>query len=94
MFCLQGDIVLNKVSFAYPGREDSDVLRGVDLTLARGQVTALVGSSGAGKSTVTQLLCRFYDPGSGSVTVGGEFICIYEFLNSYVRAIGLTSCFV
>ena len=69
MFCLQGDIVLNKVSFAYPGREDSDVLRGVDLTLARGQVTALVGSSGAGKSTVTQLLCRFYDPGSGSVTV-------------------------
>ena len=71
MFCLQGDIVLNKVSFAYPGREDSDVLRGVDLTLARGQVTALVGSSGAGKSTVTQLLCRFYDPGSGSVTVGG-----------------------
>ena len=69
MFCLQGDIVLNKVSFAYPGREDSDVLRGVDLTLARGQVTALVGSSGAGKSTVTQSLCRFYDPGSGSVTV-------------------------
>jgi ATP-binding cassette subfamily B (MDR/TAP) protein 10 len=66
-----GDVTLEDVCFAYPGRTDSNVLRGVNLTLRRGKTTALVGSSGAGKSTVTQLLCRFYEPDAGSVAVGG-----------------------
>jgi len=66
-----GDVTLEDVYFAYPGRTDSDVLRGVNLTLRRGKTTALVGSSGAGKSTVTQLLCRFYEPDAGTVAVGG-----------------------
>ena len=66
-----GDVTLKDVYFAYPGRTDSDVLRGVNLTLRRGETTALVGSSGAGKSTVTQLLCRFYEPDAGSIAVGG-----------------------
>ena len=66
-----GDVTLEDVCFAYPGRTDSNVLRGVNLTLRRGKTTALVGSSGAGKSTVTQLLCRFYEPDDGSVAVGG-----------------------
>ena len=66
-----GDVTLEDVYFAYPGRTDSDVLRGVNLTLRRGKTTALVGSSGAGKSTVTQLLCRFYEPDAGSIAVGG-----------------------
>ena len=66
-----GDVTLENVCFAYPGRTDSNVLRGVNLTLRRGKTTALVGSSGAGKSTVTQLLCRFYEPDAGSVAVGG-----------------------
>ena len=66
-----GDVTLEDVYFAYPGRTDSNVLRGVNLTLRRGKTTALVGSSGAGKSTVTQLLCRFYEPDAGSVAVGG-----------------------
>ena len=64
-------MTLEDVYFAYPGRTDSDVLRGVNLTLRRGKTTALVGSSGAGKSTVTQLLCRFYEPDAGTVAVGG-----------------------
>ena len=66
-----GDVTLEDVCFAYPGRTDSNVLSGVNLTLRRGETTALVGSSGAGKSTVTQLLCRFYEPDAGSVAVGG-----------------------
>ena len=66
-----GDVTLEDVYFAYPGRTDSDVLRSVNLTLRRGKTTALVGSSGAGKSTVTQLLCRFYEPDAGTVAVGG-----------------------
>jgi ATP-binding cassette subfamily B (MDR/TAP) protein 8 len=67
-----GDIVLRGVTFAYPSRPDQDVLRGLDLVLPRGKVTAIVGASGAGKSTIAQLLCRFYDPDVGSLSVGGE----------------------
>lgn len=67
-----GDIELRDVHFAFPSRPDADVLTGVNLTLPQGQVTALVGSSGAGKSTITQLLCRFYDPDRGVIAVGGE----------------------
>ncbi|MFD4316953.1 ABC transporter ATP-binding protein [Streptomyces sp. NPDC058548] len=62
-------VELSGVRFAYePGR---DVLRGIDLTLEPGTVTALVGPSGGGKSTLVQLLPRFADPTSGSVRLGG-----------------------
>lgn len=67
----RGDITLNAVHFAYPTRPTAEVLQGVSLTLPHGKVTALVGSSGVGKSTVTQLLCRFYDPDAGAIAVGG-----------------------
>jgi ABC-type transport system involved in cytochrome bd biosynthesis fused ATPase/permease subunit len=49
------------VHFTYPQRPEAAVLKGVNLTLKRGTVTALVGESGAGKSTVVQLLSRFYE---------------------------------
>jgi len=49
------------VHFSYPLRPDVEVLKGLNLTLKSGTVTALVGSSGAGKSTVVQLLARFYE---------------------------------
>lgn len=49
------------VHFAYPLRPDVKVLDGLSLTLNSGTVTALVGSSGAGKSTIVQLLARFYE---------------------------------
>lgn len=49
------------VFFSYPLRPDVEVLSGVNLTLKRGNVTALVGPSGAGKSTIVQLLARFYE---------------------------------
>jgi ATP-binding cassette subfamily B protein len=65
-----GDIVFRNVTFAYdPTREP--VLRELDLTIPRGQRIALVGSSGAGKSTVIQLLMRLYDPQQGDIAIDG-----------------------
>ena len=58
------------VSFTYPGSERPAVDT-VNLTMRSGTVTALVGASGSGKSTVASLACRFWDPQSGSVTIGG-----------------------
>ena len=67
---LQTGIRFEKVSFSYP---DSDqlALRNFDLTIPTGQVVALVGENGAGKSTVIKLICRFYDPSLGRVTIDG-----------------------
>ena len=64
-------IRLERVSFAYPSR-DAVVLRDVDLELAPGELVALVGPSGGGKSTVVSLLLRFAEPTSGRIVVGGE----------------------
>lgn len=60
------------VSFGY--RADHQVLRGVDLELAPGTITALVGPSGSGKSTLAKMLPRFYDVDSGRITIGGRDI--------------------
>ncbi|TQN32368.1 ATP-binding cassette subfamily B protein [Haloactinospora alba] len=53
------------------GTADSDVLRGISLTAAPGQLVALVGPSGAGKTTLTHLVSRLYDPTEGTVRIGG-----------------------
>lgn len=73
-----GDINLEDVYFSYPLRPDVGILKGLNLTLTCGQITALVGSSGAGKSTIVQLLARFYEPTRGRITVGGEDIRTYD----------------
>ncbi|WP_026427957.1 ABC transporter ATP-binding protein [Actinomyces slackii] len=62
-------IELRDVDFSYD--EGRPVLDGVSLTAPAGRVTALVGPSGAGKSTVLRLVARFWDTGTGSVTIGG-----------------------
>lgn len=62
------DIVVNCVSFAYL---DDVVLDNVSMTIHAGERVALVGPTGAGKSTLAKLLARFYDPSSGSVSIGG-----------------------
>jgi ATP-binding cassette, subfamily B, bacterial len=61
------------VTFAYPGTERA-VLRDFDLELPAGQIVAIVGENGAGKSTFIKLLCRFYDPQQGRITVDGTDI--------------------
>jgi ATP-binding cassette subfamily B (MDR/TAP) protein 1 len=66
---LEGKVQLQDVRFTYPGRPDHRVLRGVSIRAEPGQFIALVGASGSGKSTVMQLLERFYDPTSGEVLV-------------------------
>lgn len=66
------DIVLENVSFAYPARPAVTVVDAVSLTFSAGKVTAIVGASGSGKSTVAALLMRFYDPVNGRILVGGR----------------------
>ncbi len=67
----RGEIVFDKVTFAYPGRAGPAALKGFDLAIRPGERVALVGPSGAGKSTVLRLLLRFYDPQKGGVFLDG-----------------------
>ncbi|HEX2699877.1 MAG TPA: ABC transporter ATP-binding protein [Acidimicrobiales bacterium] len=67
---LAGGIELRGITFRYEGT-DVDVLSDVDLVLPAGATVAIVGANGAGKSTLVKLLCRFYEPSAGSITVDG-----------------------
>lgn len=66
----EGSIRFESVSFAYQSRQ-GNVLHDIDLTVAPGEVVALVGPSGSGKSTITQLIPRFYDAVEGRVVIDG-----------------------
>lgn len=77
-FAGSGDVCLEDVHFSYPLRPDVEILNGLNLTLKCGTVTALVGSSGSGKSTIVQLLARFYEPTRGRITVSGEDVQTFE----------------
>ncbi|WP_421160858.1 ABC transporter ATP-binding protein [Aeromonas dhakensis] len=68
---LDGSVELRGVHFGYDPAHPR-VLKGVDLAVAPGSMTALVGASGSGKSTVLRLIARFFDVGEGAVLVGGE----------------------
>lgn len=63
----KGEIELRKVSFAYPSRKDREILRGLSMHIKAGEKVAIVGSSGAGKTTISALVLRFYDPQSGQL---------------------------
>ncbi|WP_137699354.1 ABC transporter transmembrane domain-containing protein [Marimonas lutisalis] len=69
---VKGEIRFEDVRFAYPSRRDTAALDGVNLTIAPGETVALVGPSGAGKTTIIQLIQRFYDPDSGRVCLDGQ----------------------
>uniref|UniRef100_A0A8D1K051 Multidrug resistance protein 1 n=1 Tax=Sus scrofa TaxID=9823 RepID=A0A8D1K051_PIG len=71
---VEGNLTFNEVMFNYPTRPDIPVLQGLSLEVKKGQTLALVGSSGCGKSTVVQLLERFYDPLAGKVLIDGREI--------------------
>jgi ATP-binding cassette subfamily B protein len=67
----RGEIRLENVTFQYPARPETSALDDVDLTIASGETVALVGPSGAGKTTIIQMILRFYDPVSGRITLDG-----------------------
>lgn len=87
---IKGDIELHDVHFRYPGRPGRLVLRGVSLKVKRGQLLAVVGASGSGKSSIFALLERFYDLDSGTVAVDGRPVSQYH-VQHYRRQIGLVS---
>ncbi len=66
------DIVFDHVGFKYA--DDTDVLTDVSFTAKQGEVTALIGPSGGGKTTISRLAARFWDVGSGTITLGGTDI--------------------
>lgn len=67
---LQGEVAFNHVSFRYP-QADENVLEDIDFIARPGQTTAIIGSTGAGKSTLIHLIPRFYDVQKGSITIDG-----------------------
>lgn len=82
----QGDIVWSNVDFSY--NADRPILQKLNLTIAAGSKVAIVGSSGAGKSTIARLLYRFYDINSGSIAIDGQNIQTVT-QESLRRAIGI-----
>lgn len=66
---VSGDIVYQNVSFGYI--KDQEILKNVNLTIRKGETVAFVGATGAGKTTLCNLLPRFYDVTSGEITIGG-----------------------
>ena len=89
---IKGKIELKNVYFAYPTRPETVILKDVSLTIMPGQQAALVGYSGSGKSTVIQLLNRFYDveDGKGEILIDGVNIKEYN-LYELRKKIGLVS---
>ena len=69
-----GDIKFNKVNFSYNYEQETKTLKNVDLIFEGGKMTALVGHSGAGKSTILNLIPRLYDPSKGEIIIDGQKI--------------------
>lgn len=84
---LHGDIVFLGINFNYPSRPDTAIFDELNLTIRKGENVCFVGPSGSGKSSISQLLLRFYDPVTGTVVVNGHNIKELN-LNFYRSKIG------
>ncbi|KAK7124383.1 hypothetical protein R3I94_018678 [Phoxinus phoxinus] len=87
---LKGHVSFQKLSFSYPRRPDHNVLKNFSLELKPGQMTALVGVSGGGKSTCVSLLERFYQPQQGHILLDGQPLQNYQhkYLHSKIAMVG------
>ena len=83
----EGDVVFEDLTFTYPGA-NMPALDGLSLSIMEGRTTALVGSSGSGKSTVTRMVARFFDPQEGRVIWGGRDLREYD-LGTLRRAVAV-----
>jgi len=84
---VSGSLSIRECSFTYP-KSDMMVLQDINLEVQAGETVALVGRSGAGKTTLTNLIARFYDPTSGSVCLDGRDLRDIK-LNSYRSLLGM-----
>lgn len=84
----RGAITFDQVTFAYPSHPDRDILQEMSLTIEPGENVALVGPSGAGKTSVFQLLMRFYDPSTGNIRFDDQPIAELDPID-YRRRVGL-----
>ena len=85
---LEGHIQYKDVHFSYPTREDIEVLKGISIEIPPGEKAALVGHSGAGKSTIVQLLMRFYPISQGQILVDDQPLDDFQ-LRSFREQIGV-----
>jgi ABC-type multidrug transport system fused ATPase/permease subunit len=85
---IKGRIEFRDVSFTYPTRDDIEVLKNIDFIIEPGKKIALVGASGAGKSTIASLLLRFYPVNKGNILVDGKEIQAFN-LGEYRRNLGV-----
>jgi ABC-type multidrug transport system fused ATPase/permease subunit len=80
---ITGQIEFQEVRFAYPQRKDMDVLNSISFKIERNQTLAIVGASGAGKTTITNLLLGFYQADNGKVLIDGVSVSDYDL--NYLR---------
>ena len=85
---IQGEVRFDKISFAYPDEPERFVLKNVDFLIKPGETIALVGPTGAGKTTIVSLISRFYNATSGTITVDGHDISEVT-MNSLRKQMGI-----
>lgn len=83
---IDGEVIFNDVSFSY--LEDSEVIKNISFKAKKGSVTALVGTSGSGKSTIAGLAASFLNPNSGNITIDGVDLSSVK-LSSYRKKLGV-----
>lgn len=83
----EGDLQITGLRFAYTDQPDTEVLRGVDVSVPSGASLAIVGTSGAGKSTLIDLILGLHQPGQGSISAGG--VSIFDNLPAWQRRIAV-----
>ena len=82
---LDEDILLEDLHFGYPTRLGEKVFSGLNMRIKRKKMTAIVGDSGSGKSTIAKLIMRLYDPQQGRITIGGKDIKDFDLTNMHEK---------